>query len=66
MALLCLLEELKRSVLILFSPSFYGVSCQVSNKRWKVEVNSKKDAELMLSAVNLPGGIQVCNSTLQF
>lgn len=32
---------------------------QVGGNRWKVDVNSRKDAELLLAAVNLPGGIQV-------
>lgn len=28
-------------------------------KRWKVDVNSRQDAVLLLSSVNLPGGVQV-------
>ncbi|XP_024532408.1 exosome complex component RRP4 homolog [Selaginella moellendorffii] len=35
-----------------------AASFQLAQKRWKVDVNSKQDAHLMLSAVNLPGGIQ--------
>lgn len=27
-------------------------------KRWKVDVSSKQDAMLLLSSVNLPGGVQ--------
>ena len=30
---------------------------EVEAKRWKVEINSKQDAVLMLSSVHLPGGI---------
>ncbi|KAF8738903.1 Exosome complex exonuclease RRP4 N-terminal region, partial [Rhizoctonia solani] len=30
----------------------------VQNKRWKVDVNSRQDGLLMLSSVNLPGGVQ--------
>jgi len=32
---------------------------QISQKRWKVDTNSRQDSVLMLSAVNLPGGVQV-------
>ena len=28
-------------------------------RRWKVDANSRQDAVLMLSSVNLPGGVQV-------
>ncbi|EFJ27224.1 hypothetical protein SELMODRAFT_147871 [Selaginella moellendorffii] len=35
-----------------------GRVTELAQKRWKVDVNSKQDAHLMLSAVNLPGGIQ--------
>jgi exosome complex component RRP4 len=31
---------------------------QISQKRWKVDTNSRQDSVLMLSAVNLPGGVQ--------
>ncbi|GJQ14065.1 hypothetical protein GpartN1_g5856.t1 [Galdieria partita] len=30
----------------------------VVSRRWKVDVNSRQDAVLLLSAVNLPGGVQ--------
>ena len=36
---------------------FWGL--QVANKRWKVSLGAKQDAALQLSAVNLPGGVQV-------
>lgn len=36
------------------------IRMQVAPKRWKLDINSRQDATLMLSAVNLPGGIQVC------
>ena len=32
---------------------------QVGPRRWKVELNARLDGVLMLSSVNLPGGIQV-------
>ena len=32
---------------------------QVQPRRWKVDANSRQDAVLMLSSVNLPGGVQV-------
>eukprot|EP01116_Phalansterium_solitarium_P008759 TRINITY_DN22727_c0_g1_i1.p1 TRINITY_DN22727_c0_g1~~TRINITY_DN22727_c0_g1_i1.p1 ORF type:complete len:301 (+),score=82.48 TRINITY_DN22727_c0_g1_i1:90-992(+) len=35
-----------------------GRIASVGQKSWKVEVNSKQDAVLMLSAINLPGGVQ--------
>ena len=34
-------------------------SHQVAGKRWRIDLKSRQDAALMLSAVNLPGGIQV-------
>jgi exosome complex component RRP4 len=33
-----------------------GRVVEVQQKRWKVDVNSRLDAVLMLSSVNLPGG----------
>lgn len=33
-----------------------GRICEVQQKRWKVDINSRLDAILMLSSVNLPGG----------
>jgi hypothetical protein len=36
-----------------------AVSLQVQGKRWKVDLNSRQEASLLLSAVNLPGGVQV-------
>jgi exosome complex component RRP4 len=32
---------------------------QIAGKRWKVDLNSRQEASLLLSAVNLPGGVQV-------
>lgn len=28
-------------------------------KRWKVDANARQDANLLLSSVSLPGGVQV-------
>lgn len=36
-----------------------GRITEVGQKRWKVDLNSRQDAVLMLSSVNLPGGVQV-------
>ncbi len=36
-----------------------GRITEVSQKLWKVDVNGKMDALLLLSAVNLPGGVLV-------
>ncbi len=36
---------------------------QVQPRRWKVDANSRQDAVLMLSSVNLPGGVQVCRAS---
>ena len=33
---------------------------QVAGKRWKLDINARQEALLMLSAVTLPGGVQVC------
>ena len=30
----------------------------VDSKRWKVDILAQKDAQLQLSSVNLPGGVQ--------
>ncbi|KAK5583394.1 hypothetical protein RB653_004987 [Dictyostelium firmibasis] len=35
-----------------------GRITEITSKRWKVDVNSRLDYILMLSAINLPGGIQ--------
>ncbi|EIW78983.1 hypothetical protein CONPUDRAFT_59195 [Coniophora puteana RWD-64-598 SS2] len=35
-----------------------GRITEVQPKRWKVDANSRQDAVLMLSSVNLPGGVQ--------
>ncbi len=37
---------------------------QVANKRWRIDLRSKQAAALMLSAVNLPGGVQVLSCHL--
>jgi exosome complex component RRP4 len=31
---------------------------EVGSSRWKVDANARQDAVLMLSSVNLPGGVQ--------
>ena len=36
-----------------------GRISEVGNNRWKVDVNAKQDAVLLLSSINLPGGILV-------
>mmetsp|Transcript_31083 Transcript_31083/g.69022 ORF Transcript_31083/g.69022 Transcript_31083/m.69022 type:complete len:304 (+) Transcript_31083:149-1060(+) len=35
-----------------------GRISEIAGKRWKVDLNSRQEAGLLLSAVNLPGGIQ--------
>jgi len=35
-----------------------GRIVEVGQKRWKVDVNSRQDAALLLSSINLPGGVQ--------
>ncbi|KAI9474497.1 Exosome complex component rrp4 [Coemansia sp. RSA 989] len=35
-----------------------GRVTEVASKRWRVDVNSRQDAMLLLSSINLPGGIQ--------
>lgn len=32
---------------------------QIAAKRWRIDLNAAQQAVLMLSAVNLPGGVQV-------
>jgi len=36
-----------------------SLAAQVSGKRWKLDIDSRQDALLMLSAVALPGNVQV-------
>ena len=36
-----------------------GRISEVGSNRWKVDVNAKQDAVLLLSSINLPGGILV-------
>lgn len=36
---------------------FYNV--KIGTKRWRVDCNSKQDSVLLLSAIHLPGAIQV-------
>lgn len=36
-----------------------GRIVEVGTQRWKVDANARQDAVLMLSSVNLPGGVQV-------
>lgn len=36
-----------------------GRITEVAMRRWKVDVNSRQDANLLLSSVSLPGGVQV-------
>lgn len=35
-----------------------GRILEIGNKRWRVDTNAKQDGALMLSSINLPGGIQ--------
>jgi exosome complex component RRP4 len=35
-----------------------GRVVELAPKRWKLEINARGDAQLLLSAVNLPGGVQ--------
>ncbi|KAJ2582025.1 Exosome complex component rrp4, partial [Coemansia sp. RSA 1836] len=35
-----------------------GRITEVASKRWRVDVNSRQDGVLLLSSINLPGGIQ--------
>jgi exosome complex component RRP4 len=35
-----------------------GRITEVAMKRWKIDVSAKQDAMLLLSSVNLPGGVQ--------
>ena len=35
------------------------MTVKVQPRRWKVDANGRQDAVLMLSSVNLPGGVQV-------
>ena len=35
------------------------VNLKVQPRRWKVDMNSRQDTVLMLSSINLPGGVQV-------
>ena len=43
-----------------------GRIVEVGPLRWKVDANARQDAVLMLSSVNLPGGVQVSYLSLVF
>lgn len=50
-----------------FSPqvvrqTYFSATPKVGPKRWRVELNARLDGVLMLSSVNLPGGIQVSST----
>jgi len=53
-------------LLVLVTANLWRLRCrvcvQVAGKRWKVDLNSRQEASLLLSAVNLPGGVQVCTA----
>ena len=36
-----------------------GRIIELGPKRWKVDIKGRQDAVLLLSSINLPGGIQV-------
>ena len=36
-----------------------GRITEIGQNRWRVDINSRQDAVLMLSSINLPGGVQV-------
>ncbi|MCJ1422127.1 hypothetical protein MMC29_000006 [Sticta canariensis] len=58
----CKSEATSRSVLARYVAEVgdvvVGRVTEIAAKRWKVDLNARRDAALMLSAVNLPGGIQ--------
>ncbi len=39
-------------------PHVHLCCVQVAGKRWKVDLAARQEAGLLLSAVNLPGGVQ--------
>ncbi|KAF6260367.1 hypothetical protein COO60DRAFT_900607 [Scenedesmus sp. NREL 46B-D3] len=39
-------------------PALLICAVQIAGKRWKVDLNSRQEAGLLISAVNLPGGVQ--------
>jgi len=68
--LICLFENWLRDIFYISFFSFFrftgeigdvvvGRITEVAQKRWKVDINSRQDAVLLLSSVNLPGGVQV-------
>ncbi|KAG6374779.1 hypothetical protein JVT61DRAFT_4157 [Boletus reticuloceps] len=43
-----------------------GRITEVQPRRWKVDANGRQEAILMLSSVNLPGGVQACRFPLSY
>ena len=54
------------SKIVLFFKKILKTVSQVQPRRWKVDAYSRQDAVLMLSSVNLPGGVQVGNVIFKF
>jgi exosome complex component RRP4 len=46
-------------ILLMFVSARHNERRKVQPRRWKVDANARQDAVLMLSSVNLPGGVQV-------
>lgn len=42
-----------------------GRITEVAMRRWKVDTNARQDANLLLSSVSLPGGVQVKTKILR-
>ncbi len=57
-------DHLQEQSVMLRSSALSLTALQVANKRWRIDLRSKQAAALMLSAVNLPGGVQVMNCHL--
>jgi exosome complex component RRP4 len=46
-------------ILLVLVSARHNERSKVQPRRWKVDANARQDAVLMLSSVNLPGGVQV-------
>ena len=60
------ITEANSKIVFFFSKKTLKTVSQVQPRRWKVDAYSRQDAVLMLSSVNLPGGVQVGNVIFKF
>lgn len=54
--------EVRRILFVIFNNQIF----KIGSKKWKLEINSRQDASLLLSSIHLPGAIQVGTIMLRY